>query len=312
MTTESAGYHEQYHPDGNTGPIEDSNDIWRGEVTIPEATFGYTLEMPSDPQLRRSDVVTIVVPGYNGFEKAYDGFRGDLADHGLITATLQMPRSMGWRADLNPANLVRATELHTKALGGLIRAIDHDFGYDFFDIAGHSYGGRSGSEVALEHPDYVQNLYLYGSVGLSEHDFVEMLIKSSFVAINELPHATAHLVREHGPGVVVDGMRHIFRNFPRTIAEGVAAATSDIRENLQELDGLGTRIGAVQFPADGYFDPEVVKKTSDGLFTKLHVYGDPEAKHVALQTQPRRVAAAHMALMSEVEDWKPDLTVVTS
>ncbi len=310
MTTESAGIHEQYHPDENTGPLEDSNDVWRGEVVMPEATFGYTLEMPTDPQLRRSEVVTIVAPGYGGFQKAYDGFRGDMASHGLITATFQTPRSMGWRADLNPINLARATDLHTRALGGLIRTIERDFGYDFFDIAGHSYGGRSGAEAAAANPDRVQNLYLYGSVGLTEHDFVEMLVKSAFVAVNELPHATAHLVGEHGPSVVVDAMRHIFRNLPRTVAEGVAAATSDIRENLQHLDSIGTRIGGVQFPADGFFDPELVKKTSDGLFTKLHVYGDPEAKHVALQTQPKHVAAAHVALMSEVEDWKPDLTVV--
>lgn len=310
MTTESAGFHEQYHPDANTGPLEDSNDVWRGKVIIPEATFDYTLEMPTDPQLRRNDVVTIVAPGYGGIEKAYDGFRGDLASLGLIAATFKMPRSMGWIADLNPANLTRATELHNKALAGLMRAIGNDFGYDYFDIAGHSYGGRSGAETAVANPDNVQNLYLYGSVGVTEHDFVEMLVKSGFVAVNELPHATAHLVRDHGPGIIVDALRHVFRNLPRTVAEGVAAATSDIRENLEHLDSIGTRIGGVQFPSDGFFDPEAVRKTSDRLFTRLHVYEDPKAKHVALQTQPGHVAAAHVALMNEVESWKPDLAIV--
>lgn len=281
-----------------------------GETHIAGANINYTLHVPRDPDLITDEATTVIGHGYGGIEKAYFELADHLAASGKPTATISPVRSMGWLGDLNPANYREPITLNSKAIWAVMRQIGREQGVEMFDILGHSLGGRSGTEAARAHPDYVRNLSVYGSVGVSGHKLPEMIVNLAGVALNELPGAARHLVRAHGYDVGLDFAYYALRNPARTIAEGLAAGSSEIREDIQELRAAGVKTSKVYFPADGFFHPHRVTRFAEGVFDILHRYDDAEANHVALQTDPRGVALAHAAITNELGSKRAKLSVV--
>lgn len=285
----------------SSAPEEIPTVAIRNPVSIGGANFHYTIEFPLDPQLIQSEAVTVIAHGFGGIELAYADLRGEIARTGNVVATYDPPRSIGLVGDLNPATYKEADKLNSQAVWGVIRDISREFGYDQFDILGHSMGGKSASDAALHKPDYIRNLILHGSVGVSDHRFLGMLLKAGGVAFDEIPHAGRHLIHRHGLGVVRDAARYVLRNPVRFVAEGVITGDSDIREGLEMVRGERIKTAHVQYPADGFFSPHHVTSASSHLFHIMHEYANPRANHVTLQTDAKGVALAHLAISRGLE-----------
>lgn len=283
---------------------------WPRITNISGATVKYTEHVPLDTEDVTDETWTIVAHGFGGIQKAYYELADTMAAHGMRTATVEPVRSMGLINDVNPVHYREPIALNSKALWAVMRDLHKKRGAEVFDILGHSLGGRSGTEVARTHPDFVRNLALYGSVGVNGHRLPEMALRLPKVALQELPAAGIRLTQLHGVGVGLDFARYVLRNPARTVAEGVAAGTSKIHDDVQAVREAGVKTSKVYFPKDGFFHPDSVAKYADGLFDMLHLYDDPNANHVALQTDAQGVVFAHLAITKELRSRRADLSVV--
>lgn len=262
-----------------------------GETGIAGQDIGLTYREPSDPDQIADPVVLVIAHGWNAPESAYAPLAEAITRLGKPTVTYEEERSMGLACDLNPLNLLRVSALSSKAAWAATRFARDEHGHDEADGYGHSMGGKTVVNLALNHSEHMRELVLDGSVGLNKHRLPEMIGHTGQFAVLELLPALGKLARSHGPKTGWHMLNYVGRHPARALAEGLDAGSTNLHEGIARLAYRGVGISVIQSRNDAYFAADAVERDSRHLFgDHFHTRDDPESNHLAPQLDPQGTA----------------------
>ncbi|MGH7193563.1 MAG: alpha/beta hydrolase [Candidatus Saccharimonadales bacterium] len=262
-----------------------------GETSIGGQDVRLTYREPRDPSDITDPVVLLIAHGWNAPESAYGPLAEAVASLGKPSLTYEEDRSLGLVGDLNPLNLLRVAALASKAAWAATRFARDELGYDKAHGYGHSLGGKTVVNLALNHSDHMRGLVLDGSVGLNHHRLPGMVGRTGQFAVGEVVPALGTLARSHGPKTGLHVARYMWRHPGRTLAEGVDAGSSNLHEGIARLLYRGIPVSVVQSRNDIYFAHGSVHQDSGHLFGEhFHLRDDPDSNHLAPQLDPRGTA----------------------
>ncbi len=258
---------------------------------IGGATIKYTLERPeniTDP------APLVLVPGYGGIKPAYRELRKAVVLNGKPAATFKPPRTQERLAAFHPKHFQHPERL----LAQTVIAISDDLigsngktnEYDQVDAAGHSMGGPAIINAALVHPEYFRTVTAVASAGLDGHSLWDMARRSPGVVKEEIIPSLNDIQVRKDFRAVRDIMHYMARNPWRTLAEGLAVGSGDIRDKVSMLGALGVHTAALQFANDRFFPVDGVREHSANRFELFRVFPDPDANHMWPQLKPIAVA----------------------
>ncbi len=283
-----------------------STEKIRSAAFIAKTCVPYTLEIP-DQVLDPTPLV--IINGYAGKKFGYDRLRSQVARLGKPAISLNPPRSQGLVASLDPNGFIHPEELQSQAVWGVMRDVqkqhDHDKRIDIaeFDLAGHSMGGFVATALARHKPESVKSITYVESVGLEDHSLAEFRPRAVLFFLNELIPALVNNDIQIDKGklhAIKSELHYIFHNPLRTIAEGVAVANCNIREDvryLKQTHGIGTAL--VLGSNDELIPPDETIRLSSHLFDYQHII---EGGHLLPITQPEIVAASIFELIDRMNN----------
>jgi pimeloyl-ACP methyl ester carboxylesterase len=277
-------------------------ESYEGVAHIAGANIHYTYEAPPDAS---NTVPMLLVPGFCSTEELNAGWRRALAASGKPAISYDQPRSQGF-GDLDPRNYWHPAKLPTLAATAVMHDVTSETGSKQFDISGHSMGGAVAANLALQNPNHARTALFVASTGLAKHCWPQMLGRSAVFAHNEMAEASWQLAFEN-PLAALGNLHYIWRNPSRTLAEGLRAATVDIRPEITALGALGLKTGAIQFPKDSLFPPSENTEATKRLFDAYEVLPNPNANHLAPQLLPRQVAGAQLGMLARLHAMPPPL-----
>ena len=278
--------------------------VYSGIAEIAGAQVSYTYREPTDEAMITDEVPLAITPGWGGPELAYRSLGVATAEMGKPSITYNAPRSKGLH-DLNPYHLFKVAKFASQAAWGVMRDVKDTLHHELFDVYGHFLGGQTAVNVALHKPQHVRGVILDGSCGLENTTLREMINRTGQFGKEELWPALPKLARGNGPMIGLQALHYIFRNPPRTLAEGLNAGSANLHPHIKELVARGIGAAAIQSPKDIYFHAEAVERDASHLFgDRFHVRHDPEANHLAPQLDPYGTAQAIMHLLGQ----RPELT----
>ncbi len=178
-----------------------------------------------------------------------------------------------------------------------MKFVRDETGHTEFDIYGHSLGGDTAVNVASylaeqKKDEGVRSVILDGTCGAEDHDFLEMLGRTKDFGKDELWPSLWPIARNNDSRLGAQMLFHVFRNLPRTLAEGVHAGTTDVRPRLQMLGELGIARAAILSASDTYSPANSVERDSGHVFDKIYRREDPFSNHLAPQLDPVGTAIA--------------------
>lgn len=283
----------------------------RGVAKIAGAKVEYTLEQPADADDFTDEAPILLAHGYGGIKSAYQQLRTHIAQAGKPAITYRPARSMGLVGDLNPRNLFHPEELSGKAAWSVMRDVRDALGYEQFDLAGHSMGGRTIADIALLKPEHVRSAIFIASVGLDEQSVPRMIGRALHFLPKELPSVAGRAISNKQARIALESLHYIIRNPQRTLAEGLSAAAANLRAHIEELDEQGTPTAAIQFQDDVFFPFDSTRRASQDLFDVHHVYGNEKSNHLTPQVDPLGVSLAIRHVLDKLHvDAKKPLSLV--
>lgn len=261
------------------------------ETSIGGQGVRLTYREPRNPSDITDPVLLLIAHGWNAPESAYGPLAEAVAGLGKPSLTYEEDRSLGLVGDLNPLNLLRVAALASKAAWAAARFARDELGHDQADGYGHSLGGKTVVNLALNHSDHMRGLVLDGSVGLNRHRLPGMVGRTGQFAVGEVVPALGKLARSHGPKTGLHVARYMWRHPGRTLAEGVDAGSSNLHEGIERLLYRGIGISVIQSRHDIYFAHHAVHEDSGHLFGEhFHLRDDPDSNHLAPQLDPSGTA----------------------
>lgn len=270
----------------------------RGIAKIAGAEVIYTYEEPGEVV---DPVPLLLTPGYCGIKSSYRQLRHHIALQGKPAISYRPARTQKFPASFQLSHLRDVTKLPSQVAWGVMRDVAEQHDKNLFDIAGHSFGGKTATDAANHKPEYVRSVLLVASVGLhGPIGLKEMRSRGRTCITGEIVPNLDQLARQGEARMALEAVHYIVRNPLRTLREGIAAGSCDIRRDVANLRQLGIKIGGLLFPADSFFHPEDVERHSGYLFDVLKQYADSSAMHVAPQLTPKPVAQALMDITREL------------
>lgn len=275
--------------------------VVQGFTRIGGAAIKYTYERPveaTDP------VPLIVVPGYGGIKPAYRELRKAVVQHGKPAVTFRPPRSQERFAGLHPKHFLHPERLLAQSVTAITRdmlnqhGVEHQF--DQVDSVGHSMGGPAVVNAALVHPGWYRSVTAMGAAGLDGHTLKDMGKRAPAVFRDEIIPALSDVRDRRDRRAVRDMGLYVWSNPWRTLAEGLAVGSGDIRDKVSHLGALGLRTAALQFPKDRFFPVEGVREHSADRFSIFRVFPDKEANHMWPQLEPEAVAEELINIIHKV------------
>jgi pimeloyl-ACP methyl ester carboxylesterase len=191
-------------------------------------------------------------------------------------------------------------KLHTQAYNAVLSDMADEFKYDQFDLVAHSMGGYTAVNLAKNRPEQIRSITFIASAGLEPKDFPTMLGRAANFLYKEALPARDMFYRNGNHRVGLGTAHYIFRNLPRTVAEGVQIATCDIGENIRSLGKLGVKTAAIQFKNDTFFPLDEIRGETKEIFDDYHEYDDPDAQHITPQLDPVGVSQVVSGLISKI------------
>lgn len=277
--------------------------IQQGTVQAAHASIRYAFEWPEDVI---DPIPLLLVPGFGGIKPAYRALRKAVVQNGKPAITFHPPRTQRRFAGLHPAHLFHPEKLLAQSTNAVARDVRDRHGdrrgFDRIDGAGHSMGGPGLMNAAFFHPEFYRVLVAMASAGLDGHNVVDMGRRLPGVVRGDLTIPPHEHVRRN-VRTVKNGAHYVLRNPLRTVTEGYAVASGDIRPTVRALGDLGVvQLAALQFPADRFFPLEKVREKSADLFHDFREHPDPNATHEWPQEDPEGVA---LELLSTVSGLAP-------
>lgn len=266
-----------------------------GEVPIAGTNSKFILEIPDDPI---SDEVNVLVYGFAGSEPAYRGLAKAMAsNHGLISLRCDLSRSQSIAAALHPQHLLHASAITSKQIRGAIGELPKYDLNDRVNLFTHSMGGWIGTEFALHKPEYVNQLTLFASAGLTDHSPRSLALGVPQI----MGHAMLDLCRrnEFKPSLN-DGLnclKHIIKNPLLSAREAYEVAHCDIRSKINELVLKDIKLAFIQPTDDEFFDADKVLTETNGSMDNFRVI---EANHLAPIMRPTMVASEYAKLLQDM------------
>ncbi len=281
-----------------------------GETSIGGQDVRLTYREPRDADQLTDPVVLVIAHGWNAPASAYGPLADEVARLGKPNITFEEDRSLGLVGDLNPLNLFRVAALASKAAWAAARYARDELGHKKADAYGHSWGGKTAVNLALNQPGHMRNLVLDGSVGLNGHHLPEMVGHTLQFPAKEILPALGKLARSHGPKTGLHMLNYIRRHPARAFAEGLDAGSANLHEAIEHLLYLGIGVSVIQSRNDIYFAADTVARKSGHLFgDHLHTRDDPRSNHLAPQLDPRGTAEL---IMHAIELRRGPETVMTA
>lgn len=271
-----------------------------------------TIECPTPENLTDS-VPLLWVPGYGGIKPAYRRPREGSAQEGRISATWRPVREVPLIETFRPANLRHPELLPRRTLQSVINYVCEETEADQVDLACHSMGGFIAALATVKDADKIRSLVLVASAGLEDHSLLTLAKRSvPFVKGEFIPHF--HTLREENEArMALEALDYFLRNPLRTIAEGVAVANCNIRNDIDRARDLGVMIGGLLFAADELFIEENVRDQAGHLFHILDTFELPDVGHMGPQLHGLAVARAVVAITTRLnlaQEVLPPLTIV--
>lgn len=264
--------------------------VRQGIARIGGATIRYTLEKP---QATDDQIPLILVPGYGGIKPAYRELRKAVVSGGKAAVTFKPPRAQEKFAGLHPKHALHPERLLAQAVLGVSRDVimrnGEKDGYNQVDTAGHSMGGPAVVNAGLVAPKMFRSAILMGAAGLDGHTLRDMRERAPSVLREEVLPSLNQMRVKKDVRSVRNIVEYVARNPWRTLAEGLAVGSGDIRDKVSRIGELGIRTATQQYAQDRFFPEAGVREHSASRFDYYHVFPDPEAGHMAPQMQPEAV-----------------------
>ena len=265
--------------------------VRQGYAKIGGAVVKYTYERPMDVD---DPVPLLLVPGYGGIKPAYRDLRKAVVSGGKPAVTFKPPRAQERFAALHPKHFMHPERLLAQSVLAISRdLIDKDgvkSGYNQLDTAGHSMGGPAVVNAGLIHPERFRTVTAMAAAGLDGHTLRDMRVRAPAVLREEILPSIQDIHVRRDFRAVRDVVHYVARNPWRTVAEGLAVGSGDIRDKVTMLGSLGVQTAALQFASDRFFPEEGVREHSADRFNLYRVFPDPEANHMWPQLEPEAVA----------------------
>ncbi|MCA9309460.1 alpha/beta hydrolase [Candidatus Saccharibacteria bacterium] len=248
------------------------------------------------------------VPGYGGVKPAYRRPREGTVQLGRPSATYRPIRDISVAETFHPANILHPELLARRTLGAVI---DHTCQYtesDKVDLACHSMGGFIAALMAEYDPSKIRSIVFVASAGLEDHSLFTLAKRApGFFQREFLPHLST-LREENEARMALEALDYFLRNPARTLAEGLAVASSNIRHILMGLREKGIMLGCLMFASDELFIEENIRSQAGDLFHIIETYEDGSVGHMGPQLHGQAVARHVVSQTERLAELKETLT----
>lgn len=255
---------------------------------------------PANPADLRHDVKVGLAHGWFAPEDAYTGLRQALAQRGVGAFSFDDSRSFGWLGDFNLRNYRHVAEVSSKVAWTAMKIVDRLTGTpNRFVMYGHSMGGQTATDVATFNPTRVEGVITDGSCGAEKHTFGDSLGRTRSFASGELRAKAPELIL-HGPLLFLPHLAyHALRNPARTLAEGVDAGSTNLRDRWNGLGAVGVRREAIQSRADVYSPVDAVERDNRDVLDGIRRRHSPQSGHLDPQLDPQGTADIIIDILDE-------------
>lgn len=286
--------------------------ITQGLARIGGSAIKYTYERPI---ISNDSVPTLLVPGYGGIKPAYKELRKSIVDIGKPAITFRAPRTQEKFAALHPKHFFHPERLLAQSVIAIASDVLEKSGvrnkFDKVDTAGHSMGGPAIVNAGLIHPELFRTVTAVASAGLDGHTLKDMGERAPAVIYGEILPLVKDIKISRDYRTINHMFHYLARNPWRTVAEGLAVGSGDIRDKVSILGMLGIKTAALQFENDHFFPLEGVQEHSAERFDLFKVFPDPNANHMWPMLQPDAVAIELVDIVDELNsNEKPILQLV--
>jgi pimeloyl-ACP methyl ester carboxylesterase len=281
-----------YLSEGAAQPLPDLSEIEiiPGETIVGRQKVRTELISPLGSEAITGNLV-LVNGGWGAPRMFYADFAESLARRGTPAMIYDDNRTLGLRGDLDLRNLKRVGQLSREAGSAALTYAQEQFGFDEIDLYGHSRGGKTTLDVAEDHLEAVKKAVLDASCGFGGAGFLKLLFRTGEIGRKDLGDLVEELGILDNPEKIFNTSAHIFRNFLRTLAEGIDAGTANLEVPLTRAILNGLLVAGIIARRDRYFPGADVKRRSGHLFGKqLHERADPNADHFGPQRDPNGTA----------------------
>lgn len=278
------------------GIVNDLNipfEEYVGKERIAGSNIDFTMYVP-DKILHRNPIA--FTNGYFATEMAYQGMARFFARNGVVAFTHQPAGAQQLLARFHQSHFGKPSKLSSQALWAVMRGgvrMAHELGVDIdeeFDLSGHSRGGQTATNVALHRPNRVRSVILNQPAGMYDHHTIEL-------SGNVVPFFK-HEVGDLPLRLVFDSARHMLRDVPRVIAEGVDVSNCRIRSNVERLAAHGIKTAMILGENDTLLSTQKIVALEQ-ITDILAFYSGPEGRvdHTWPQTNPDEAGSAQIQLL---------------
>lgn len=258
-----------------------------------------TLESPLAAQ---DKVPLLYIPGYQGIKPAYYQARTHTARYGRRAISFKVDRWQEWLADFHPKHALHPERLHVQAVKGIMDFYSQLYGFEQYDLSGHSMGGWIAALVAERWPHLVRSVILDASAGLEPHNALTLAPRLPLFAFGELiPGAINGRLGFENLSlrkVALQGLLHSVINPYRTASEGLAVSRCDVRPKLTTIREKGIKTAIVGYGSDRLLPVSKMYQHARHLVDEFIVFPINEAGHLGPQGYPAEVAQLHVDLLN--------------
>lgn len=265
-----------------------------GKEEIAGATIPYSIAIP---EKITNPHPAVIAHGYCTPYAAYEGLQHAMAANGQITGLYYSPRNQKNLAGLHTKHFVHPERLLSQAVWGIMRGViaqGDEIGLesDKFQLTGHSMGGYSVVNAAINHPEFIDSLLLNQPVGIGNNTTMKLIMRLPTFMRRELIPAIIHEEEKISDPlkILLHSLRYVARNPYKTALEGINASSCNSRQKIADLGAIGIKTAVVVGLAD-----TLISATDAATHSGQHVdifaaYADARANHLYPITRPLETA----------------------
>lgn len=277
-----------------------------GEEKIASANIAFSVAVPEKVT---NPHPAVIAHGYCTPYAAYEGLQQAMAANGQVTGLYYSPRNQKGLAGLHTKHLGHPERLLSQAVWGVMRGMlarrrEIDLESDKFQLTGHSMGGYSVVNAALNHPKFVDSLLLNQPVGIGNNSTLKLVKRLPTFMSKELVPAILHEEEQISEPlkILLHSLKYILSNPTRAAAEGINASSCNSRQKIAQLREQDIKTAVVVGLADTLISATDAAIHSGREVDVFAAYANPNANHLHPITRPLETAHTLHQIAQEMKN----------